>query len=116
MAAHSDVERRGPYCRSRWLPGLDQRATASALPPDGRRRRQAYAAELAALGALALAGEPAPPRGLCERIVKPLDELFVFVESRLCRPPTTPPSAACATSPPAQDQRGPRSARAPRSR
>src|SRR5262249_40455260 len=64
------------------LHALYQRATGFA-PPDPavrRQHRQAYEAELGALCAPFLGDAQAPQRGLCERIVRHLSALFVFVE------------------------------------
>jgi hypothetical protein len=72
--------------------GLYQRATAAAADPacdprQRRQQRQAYEAELGALGAPFVGVADAPQRVLCERITKHLSELFVFVED-----PAVPPT------------------------
>jgi transposase len=64
---------------------LYRRATADAAEPGRdprlrRQQRQAYEAELGALGAPFLGQDTAPQRVLAERITKHLDALFVFVE------------------------------------
>ena len=68
---------------------LYHRATAFAHPdfPVRRRERQACEAAAAALCAPYLADTQAPQRVLCERIVKHVADLFVFVED-----PTVPPT------------------------
>lgn len=61
---------------------LYQRATAFTDPDPAvrRRQRQAYEAELGALCAPYRHDGQASQRGLCERIMRHLSELFVFVE------------------------------------
>lgn len=68
---------------------LYERATTFAHPDPAvrRRQRQGYEAELGALCAPFLGDEQAPQRVLCERIIRHLAELFVFVED-----PTVPPT------------------------
>jgi transposase len=66
---------------------LYQRATAAAASATHRRERHACEAALGALCAPSLDDATAPQRGLCERIVRHLHELFVFVEE-----PAVPPT------------------------
>jgi hypothetical protein len=66
---------------------LYRRACAAAADPardaaQRRGQRQSYEVELGALCAPYLGDEAAPPRGLCQRIAKPLAALFVFGADR----------------------------------
>jgi transposase len=68
-----------------WADGvhaLYERATAFTAPDPAMRRRQrlAYEAELGALCAPFRGDDHAPQRGLCDRIIRHLSALFVFVE------------------------------------